>query len=387
VASSGTVFTSQALQDSTAPAVTSASLLTNLQDFGATGTTGLYNVGDVITLSPQQDGRNLPSQSYTVTATSSVQDLQTFFQNTLGIDPAATAGTPGSSIVAATGGGQQLVTTGNVGVENSLSISNNTGLLVNGSSASPITLTTTASTDTDLGSHTPITAYDSLGDPIELNVNTVLTSEGATGSTWQFTVTSPDNQVTTPDGQNPVLGTGTLQFNTSGQFVSATPSTFTINRSTSGAVANQPITLDFSKVQALAGASSSIVNSGQDGFPFGSFSSYSVGADGTITGTYSNGQTETVGQVVLATFQNPTGLVNQGSNNYTAGAASGPAVIATPNSTGTGSIQAATLEQSNVDLSQEFIDLIIASTGYSASSKVISTSDQLLNELLSTTQG
>jgi flagellar hook protein FlgE len=94
-----------------------------------------------------------------------------------------------------------------------------------------------------------------------------------------------------------------------------------------------------------------------------------------------------VGQVVLATFQNPTGLVNQGSNNYTAGAASGPAVIATPNSTGTGSIQAATLEQSNVDLSQEFIDLIIASTGYSASSKVISTSDQLLNELLSTTQG
>jgi flagellar hook protein FlgE len=127
--------------------------------------------------------------------------------------------------------------------------------------------------------------------------------------------------------------------------------------------------------------------SSQDGIQIGTLSSFSVGGDGTITGSYDNGQTKTLGQVALATFNNPNGLNNEGGNNYAAGAASGVAVIGAPTRLGSGSIEAGSLEQSNVDLSTEFTNMITASTGFSASSRVISTAEQMLTDLLNSQQG
>ena len=234
---------------------------------------------------------------------------------------------------------------------------------------------------------TPITVYDSVGNPVTLDVSAALVGKSNAGTTWNFTVTSPQNESGTP-----VLSTGTLAFNTSGQLISvdgiagATTGTVTLNRTGTGATPAQQIGLDFSGVQALSGATSNLVSPSQDGFAFGTFSSYSIGADGTITASYSNGLTKTVGQVALATFADPDGLINNGSNQYSAGAASGNAIISAPQSQGAGAIQSSSLEMSNVDLSQEFIDLIVASTGYSASSRVISTSDQLLTDLLNSQQ-
>ena len=86
--------------------------------------------------------------------------------------------------------------------------------------------------------------------------------------------------------------------------------------------------------------------------------------------------------MVLATFRNYEGLVESGGNLYTSGPNSGDAIEKAPLALGAGSIQSASLELSNVDLSREFINLIISSTGFSASSRVIQTSDQLLNELI-----
>ncbi|MFN7022121.1 MAG: flagellar hook-basal body complex protein, partial [Phycisphaerales bacterium] len=99
-------------------------------------------------------------------------------------------------------------------------------------------------------------------------------------------------------------------------------------------------------------------------------------------GGFTNGLTRTVGQVALATFSNPEGLVDIGSNLFTPGPNSGTPIIGEPLSLGAGRIVGGSLELSNVDLSQEFINLILASTGYSASSRVISTTDQLMQQLL-----
>jgi flagellar hook protein FlgE len=384
-ASDATELISGALTDSTTGTLTGASLLTNVENFG--GTVALFNVGDVLTLNGDQNGRALPTQTFTVNATNTFGDLESFLQDGLSIDPNPSTGTPGptpgASIVSATGGGQQLLLTGNIGNDNALSIA--AGGFVNQTGASPLDFLPTGganggTTHTANGesAHANITAYDSLGNAITLDVNTVLASQNAGGTTWDFYVSSPDNV-----GGDPVLGNGTLTFDTSGQLTAVTGNTVTINRTGTGATALQQITLDFSGVQALStGASSTMVSESQDGFAFGTLNNYSIGVDGTITGTFSNGLTQTIGQVAIANFQNPNGLDDMGNSQYSAGADSGEAIITTPGSQGTGQIKAGTLEMSNVDLSEEFINLIIASTGYSAASRVISTSDQLLTELL-----
>jgi flagellar hook protein FlgE len=119
-----------------------------------------------------------------------------------------------------------------------------------------------------------------------------------------------------------------------------------------------------------------------DGAPFGTLTAFGVGADGVIVGAFDNGLTRPLGQVVLATFANQEGLVDEGSNNFRVGANSGPAILATPTQFGTGQIVGGALELSNVDLGQEFINMIQSSTGYSASSRVIRTTDELLQQLL-----
>jgi flagellar hook protein FlgE len=379
VATQGTVLTSQALQDSTGP-LTSGSFLVNLQN--VSDGTSLYTAGTTLTLNAQQNGRALSTQTLPITSTTTVGDLTSFLQGGLGIDTTAQAGTngtPGVSLVSG-GGGTEIVATGNIGSENTITIP--TGGLVDSNGVSALNLTQqNDTTDAANGesTNTSILAYDSLGNPVTLNVNTVLTGTSDSGTTWAFNVSSPQNE-----GVGASLGSGMLTFNTSGQLTGVTGNTVTLDRAGTGATASQNIDLNFSNVQALSGTSttSDVVNTAQDGFPVGTLSSYAVGTDGTITGSFTNGQTETIGQVALATFANPDGLINQGNNQYAAGAASGPAVITAPTTQGAGTIQGGALEQSNVDLSQEFINLIIASTGYSASSRVISTSDQLLTALL-----
>ena len=149
-----------------------------------------------------------------------------------------------------------------------------------------------------------------------------------------------------------------------------------------GAVDPLQATLDFSNVTGLTTADSGLVMSTQDGYATGSLMGFSVGTDGIITGTFSNGLTRPLGQVALATFSNPEGLVGGVNNLFYVGANSGQAMITAPETQGAGRIRGGALELSNVDLTREFIGLITASTGFSASGRVISTSNELLNELM-----
>ena len=101
-----------------------------------------------------------------------------------------------------------------------------------------------------------------------------------------------------------------------------------------------------------------------------------------ISGSFTNGLTRTIGQVAIAKFSNPEGLVDTGNNLFRPGPNSGSPIITEPLSFGTGRMIGGALELSNVDLSQEFINMILASTGYSAAARVITTTDELLDQLL-----
>ncbi|MAB82410.1 MAG: hypothetical protein CMJ24_03100 [Phycisphaerae bacterium] len=228
---------------------------------------------------------------------------------------------------------------------------------------------------------TSFVAYDSLGTAVSIDVTMVLqeTIDGQ-GSIWEFVAESSDNH-----SLDRIVGLGTLQFDNEGNLLSSSNTTIEIVR-TNGAINPMSLTLDFSYgsdgVTAYADSVSTLSVASQDGSGIGNLVSFAVGQDGLITGAFTNGMTRTLGQLALARFNNPGGLEDVGSGNYRVGANSGEPMYTTATSLGSGRIIGGALELSNVDLSQEFIDMILASTGYSASSRVISTTDELMDQLL-----
>lgn len=140
------------------------------------------------------------------------------------------------------------------------------------------------------------------------------------------------------------------------------------------------VTLDVSGLSGFAGLTTAAI-SGQDGRKAGTLDSFSLGKDGTLVGSFSNGASEAVGRVSLATFVNPAGLEKTGSSGYRATFNSGAAELGAPGAAGSGSLVSGALEMSNVDLSQEFTNLIVAQRGFQANARIITTSDEVLQEL------
>jgi flagellar hook protein FlgE len=139
--------------------------------------------------------------------------------------------------------------------------------------------------------------------------------------------------------------------------------------------------LDFSSLTQVAGDSSVALTS-QNGSPVGVLESYSISQEGLITGGFTNGQTLSLGQIATARFANPSGLTKLGNNQFQTSPNSGLAQVGTPNSQGRGKISTGYVEMSNVDLSGEFTDLIITQRGFQANTKIITTVDQLLQEVI-----
>jgi flagellar hook protein FlgE len=371
----------------TAP--TSTTLLSNVASTSSP-TTPLMSVGEVFTLNGQQDNRSLPSATFTVTTTSTVGDLMNFYQQGLGIDTSFSSDVPPPGVTLqadpANPGSSQIVVTGNTGNDNALELGN--AAFVSSSGQSPFTFSPGTNSDGATNNpsgesvHTSFTVYDSLGSPVTVGVNAVLESQSTSGTTWRYYVDSPNST-----NGNPIVGNGTITFGSSGQYVSSTGGPISIDRTGTGAATPLTFALNFSSMSALASTTSTMEETSQDGSPIGTLESFSVGANGIISGAYSNGLTKTLGQVSLATFSNEQGLNNEGGGVYQASPDSGAAVIGAPQAGSAGSVQSGALELSNVNISQEFVNLIIASTGYSASSRVISTADQLIQELLNTSQG
>lgn len=120
-----------------------------------------------------------------------------------------------------------------------------------------------------------------------------------------------------------------------------------------------------------------------DGYPAGTLQSISIESDGTIVGTYSNDQTQSLGQIALATFANQEGLNKIGDNLYATSANSGNFTAVVAGTSGSGSLSSGTLEMSNVDLAEQFSEMMISQRAYQANSKMISASDECLQSLIS----
>ena len=179
-----------------------------------------------------------------------------------------------------------------------------------------------------------------------------------------------------PTDKTTVLGTGNVSFNAAGQFdagASTSPIAFTVN--------GVSMNVDLQQLTGYAGLSSPTQKS-VDGYAAGTLREFQIGTDGIITGIFSNSQKQALGQLALATFNNVNGLEKQGNSVYRDTANSGLPEIGIPGAGGHGTITGGALEMSNVDLAAEFTNMIIAQRGFQANSKVITTSDDILQELV-----
>jgi len=241
---------------------------------------------------------------------------------------------------------------------------------------------------------TSISVYDSLGNSHLVTVYFAKTAEAAGGNTWQYFAVV--NAGDTASGNTEIQAEGTLGFTDEGKLDTESALTYPVGTGfnfNGGATADQAIGFDFGDSITTDGGSgldgvtqfgstSAIVQQTQDGYAAGSLQGVSIGNDGTITGLFTNGQNRVLGQVVLANFTNAQGLEHLGTNLYGATSDSGQPIFGSPNSGGLGNIQSSSLELSNVDLAQEFVRMIEYQRGFQANARVITTTDDVLQDLV-----
>lgn len=368
--------------------ISATSPLTSIEDPDLAGSAA-FAVGQSIRLGgssgASRGGSDLPEETFDVTATTTVQDFMDFLSATIGIQTTGAANpdgnTPGVTVDPLTG---IIQIVGNVGTVNDLIIAPGDIELFDTDGTSlgaPFETDKTAAADGE-SVRTTIVGFDSLGTEVTANITMVLDSTPDAGPLWRYFIDSEDDM-----DPGFALSTGTIQFDNNGQpDPDNAEIALTINRSDTGADPllswNIKLLSDKGNATSLADAPSNMIGLTIDGLPPGTLQSFAAGEDGVIFGRFSNGAVKTMGQVVLANFTNPAGLIDEGGNMFTTGPNSGPASVAPPGVLGIGALVSGALEQSNVDLGAEFTNMILTSTGYSASSRVIRTADELLQQLL-----
>lgn len=243
-----------------------------------------------------------------------------------------------------------------------------------------------------------ITAYDSIGNPQKIDLYFRRATSGAT-NTWEWYPGVDGARVTGGTAGTPTLGGaevggrgGVLTFNTAGKLVSSSSNTMTF--SFIGAAASQAITLNFGDDTASGGTGlagsvsfsrpSTVVKTDQNGYGAGELQSIAFDGnnnDGQINGLFTNGLTKALGQIALATFPAEDQVARVGGTMFLETVYSGQPVVGKSNTGPRGGILSGQLEQSNVDLSQQFTSMISYQRGFQSSSKIITTVDELLAEL------
>jgi flagellar hook protein FlgE len=239
---------------------------------------------------------------------------------------------------------------------------------------------------------TSIDVVDSLGVSHTLTVNFAETAPGS----WTYTVDIPGGDLTTGTAGTPSqVATGTLSFDSAGNLTSpAAPAQVPLSiTGLQDGAANMNINWNLAtdsgagtSVITQYAAASAVSASSQDGVPASQVTQVSIANGGAITAQFSNGNQLVIGQLALASVSNPDSLISVGQNNYEVGANTATPVVGVP-STGTlGTVEGGALEASTVDIATEFTNLIIYQNSYEANSKVISTLDQVTQNLLNLQQ-
>lgn len=245
---------------------------------------------------------------------------------------------------------------------------------------------------------TSITVNDSLGSGHLVSVYFRKNTSVPAGNTWEYfaVVDAADAEPIPPAtaGVDTIMANGTLTFGSNGALSAVSATNYPLGGFdfSGGATQNQTIAFGFGTPPSAGGtgldgvtqfgASSGTLTQTQDGFASGSLSSVSINKDGIVTGLFTNGESRTLAQVSLARFNNKQGLSKVGDNLYTITSDSGQPVLGLPNAAGSGRILSNSLELSNADLAQQFVKMIEYQRGFQANSRVISTTDDLLQELV-----
>lgn len=252
------------------------------------------------------------------------------------------------------------------------------GLNLNSQDALPGTVPFDRTDSSSYNYASSIVVYDSLGGAQEVDMYFVKSGPGA----WDVYAGSADSAASK---------IGSAHFDPSGNLQSTTdgsgnptekPFAFAFSIApTDGSGSPQPLSLNIADTTQY-GSKSGVNNLDQDGFESGRLAGFTFDNEGMLVGTYTNGQTRVLGQVTLATFANPNGLVNLGGNQYVATQSSGVPQISAPGSTNHGNLTGGALEASNVDLTSELVHLISAQRNYQANAQTIKTQQAVDNALI-----
>jgi flagellar hook protein FlgE len=237
-----------------------------------------------------------------------------------------------------------------------------------------------------------MTVYDSLGNGHAMDVYFRKNGAGA----WDYHVLAKGTEVSggPPTGSIEVAG-GSLTFDSNGALQDNAPSgAGTIDFE--GATPGQPVAIDFGSPIAAGGTGvtgvtqygspSSVGSQSQDGYASGALSGVRIDSDGVVNGVYTNGQTIAAGKLAIAKFQSNDGLGRAGQNLWVATRESGEAALGAVGEGGRAALVSGSLEQSNVDVTQQFVELISHQRAFQANSKTITTADQMLQELMNIKQ-
>lgn len=300
--------------------------------------------------------------------------------------PASADGTLSTTVGNLTVPNGTLAGTATTEVALTASLSGETSFPTGVPAAAPLTfadITNVAATVT-----TSTTVYDSLGNSHQV---TLAYTKTAT-NTWEFRAYVDGGETTTGTAGEPeLIGSGTLVFDGNGDLDAAASTAPTGTPVTFLGANAQTIEYDFGLAAGDDGALTmrdstpiSVTDVDPNGNASGALSSFDIGPDGIVTGIYSNGATRTLGQVVVANFQGESYLRRAGNNLWQANPDSGEPAIGVPGTGGRGQTVGYALEMSNVDLEKQFVKLIQSQKGYQASTRIVSTADDMLQELLQT---
>jgi flagellar hook protein FlgE len=333
----------------------------------------------------RKGGRTLADKAFEITDTTTVADLLAFMNDASGIQtgtlndpnpiPPSENNIVGETTPLAPGAilsdGRIRVVSNN-GVDNAVSITSSgmTITTADGQIASPNLSFNTLQEAVGQSAVTDFVVYDSLGIPIAVRMTAVLESRDDTLTTYRWLADSPDNDPLS--GAETSVGTGLITFDGEGNFVSSTNDMVAIERRNIPSATPLDFQLDFSRLSGLAAERSTLAAARQDGFPPGTLNTFTIAEDGIIRGVFSNGATRELGQIQLARFANPHGLEQRGQTMFAQGVNSGLPIIGDPGQQGLGTLVSGAIELSNTD----------ASTQYRGNTRVITTAQQLLDELM-----
>ena len=379
LATNGTVQSTLPLQDANGggPGVSgSPSPTTPLEDV-TSGGVNLFIAGDTVSFGGRKGDRDLGPQSIPVTG-STVQDLMGLMGRVLGIqngpgvpNDGFTGDPPGVQLSA-----DAIRVTGNRGEANALQIV--PGDLRSGGA---VVLTPFQHQADAVGESAvrDVIVYDSLGQEVNLRLTAVLEERSSTRTGFRWYADSMDDS-----GDSLDIGTGLLEFDGVGDLVTGQDGVVSVQRDDNAALSPLTLNLDFSQLSGISSTAqgSNFIMEEQDGAPPGTLVDFAIGESGGISGVFDNGLLRPLGRVVVAQFSNVDGLVESGGGTYREGPNSGPARVTPPGSFGAGLLRAGAIELSNTDIGKNLVDLIIASTNYRGNARIISSTQELTDELL-----